>query len=220
MIKVRQISISPVIVNNLTLYTNNSHLIYLENASGYIIYKGNVIQINEKSAVLLPPLEYIKISIYSNDSLINAKIFSSNCKNKLLRKRIYSDISFHPHINLYTRNFPISLHSNMGARDRYPVFDIARDLIINHSVNIDCKQLASLTNSTLQTLNRRLQKHDITCSKLIVEMKMRKARMLLARTNKKISEISAAIGINQSYFSVLFKNEYGVTPSEFREQLK
>ncbi len=219
MIKVRQLSINPAIVSDLTLYTNNPHLIYLENARGYITYKGNITQVNEKSAILLPPLEHVKISIYCNDRLINAKIFSCGGR-KLLRKRIYTEISAHPHINLYTRNFPISLHSNLDERNDYSLFDSVRDLIVNYSQDVDCKLLANLTNSTLQTLNRRLQKHEITCSKLIVEMKMRKARMLLARTSKKISEVSAAVGINQSYFSVLFKNEFGTTPSEFREKLK
>jgi two-component system response regulator YesN len=43
---------------------------------------------------------------------------------------------------------------------------------------------------------------------------------MLKNTSKSIKEITAETGYNdQNYFSRLFKNKFGVSPTEFRNQL-
>ncbi len=52
----------------------------------------------------------------------------------------------------------------------------------------------------------------------IIRMRMEHALYLLKSTNKKIYEITTALGYqNPQYFSILFKKHYGMTPNEFRE---
>ncbi len=220
MIKVRQISVEQATVNNFSFYTNNPHLVYVENAQGYLVYKGNVIKINEQGVVLIPALEKVQVSIYSDDSNINISLYSWSQKHKGLREKLYSSMSEYSHLNMYMRKFSSALISNFNKKDDYLFIDIAKDIIFEKSDSITCKNLAYCTHTTIQTLNRRLQKLGTSGSKLIIDIKLRKARLLLARTNKKISDISQTIGINQSYFSVIFKNEYGLTPSEFRGSFK
>lgn len=57
-----------------------------------------------------------------------------------------------------------------------------------------------------------------TLIKYITEIKMEKAKMLLDSGSMKMGEIARACGYeNQSYFNRAFKNYYGLTPKQFRE---
>ena len=48
---------------------------------------------------------------------------------------------------------------------------------------------------------------------------MKKAKELFEESNWKIVDIGKACGYtNQPYFNKLFKNYYGVTPKQYREQ--
>lgn len=56
-----------------------------------------------------------------------------------------------------------------------------------------------------------------TVNDFIVKVRMDKARILLEKTDMKLYEIAERVGMTDSnYFSTLFKNEYGVTPSKYR----
>ena len=55
--------------------------------------------------------------------------------------------------------------------------------------------------------------------KYLTDYRMKKARELLESSNMKIIDVGKACGYqNQSYFNKLFKNYYGITPKQFREQ--
>ena len=61
---------------------------------------------------------------------------------------------------------------------------------------------------------------DQTLVKYITDIKMQKAKQLLEEGNLKIVQIGRACGYeNQSYFNRLFKNYYGVTPKQYRENV-
>ena len=52
-------------------------------------------------------------------------------------------------------------------------------------------------------------------------MRLARARELLKNPRTPIKEISAAAGFNdQNYFSRIFKNKFGITPTEFRNVAK
>lgn len=56
--------------------------------------------------------------------------------------------------------------------------------------------------------------------KYVTDVKMAKARKFLEDKEMKIIQIGRACGYeNQSYFNRLFKNYYGITPKQYREQL-
>ncbi len=55
----------------------------------------------------------------------------------------------------------------------------------------------------------------------LTDLRMRKARELLRNPRTPIKEISAEVGFNdQNYFSRIFKNKFGMTPTEFRNVAK
>ncbi|HHW47521.1 MAG TPA: response regulator [Clostridiaceae bacterium] len=57
-------------------------------------------------------------------------------------------------------------------------------------------------------------------SEFISNLRLSEARKLLLKTNMQISEIAETVGYpNISYFSTVFKNKYGISPSSFRNKL-
>jgi len=59
----------------------------------------------------------------------------------------------------------------------------------------------------------------ISINKYITLFRMEQAKQLLLTTNRKIVDIGKDVGyVNFPYFSSLFKNHYGKTPSQFREE--
>ena len=55
----------------------------------------------------------------------------------------------------------------------------------------------------------------------LTDLRMRKARELLKNPRSSIKEISSEVGFNdQNYFSRIFKNKFGMTPTEFRNVAK
>ena len=57
--------------------------------------------------------------------------------------------------------------------------------------------------------------------KVLNEYRLGKAAWYLGTTNKKISEISNMVGINDArYFGFLFKKAFGATPLEYRNTVK
>lgn len=62
-----------------------------------------------------------------------------------------------------------------------------------------------------------IQEKGIGINKYIKNVRMEKARELLLGTNMKISDISEQVGYsNLSYFCRSFRNEYGMTPDQYR----
>lgn len=63
------------------------------------------------------------------------------------------------------------------------------------------------------------QRTGITPMRYLTQYRMKRARTLLENTDLKITDIMQACGYNSSsYFSTVFKAEYGYTPTGYREQ--
>ena len=90
-----------------------------------------------------------------------------------------------------------------------------------------------VTDVTLSTLAQRMflsekqvarlikRAYGTTLSELILNKRMSVAEKLLLTTDKSISEIAKELNLkNESYFFVLFKKKYGVTPLKYRNQFK
>ncbi len=58
-------------------------------------------------------------------------------------------------------------------------------------------------------------------SEIIETRKLTEAKNLLITTDKTVSEIGFELGYNEkSYFSNVFKKKSGLTPTEFREEMR
>jgi two-component system response regulator YesN len=54
----------------------------------------------------------------------------------------------------------------------------------------------------------------------LMKFRLEKARKMLKETNLKIYQVGSMLGYNNiSYFCSIFKNYYGVSPSEYREKI-
>lgn len=61
--------------------------------------------------------------------------------------------------------------------------------------------------------------HDMTIAIYIREMRLQKAEYLIRKAEYNISEVVYSIGLtSRSYFSRIFKNRYGSTPTDYRKK--
>ncbi len=204
MLKFRQLQIPVTLLKNFTFYSHSSHLIYIYNAQGYISHSNKIIKIHESSIVDIPLLEEVHISLYSESKTIKIWLISSPILNKYKMTKSYHEIAD----NYYS-------HLNDLSYEKEKI-DKAYDVILKNITDISCTVLAKELYTTSQTLNRYLQKHNTSSLRLIIELKMKLARFMLARTKKPIHCIAKVIGLEASQFSVAFKNEFNVTPLNYR----
>ncbi len=78
---------------------------------------------------------------------------------------------------------------------------------------------ASLVDSSVRTLSRRLSGSGTTYQAVIDELRFERASTLLRETDEPIRDIAAATGFkDQGNFSRLFRRIAGVSPREYRQQ--
>ena len=85
--------------------------------------------------------------------------------------------------------------------------------------NLNVQEYASLLHITPNHLNKRVKSETgKTASTIINEITILEAKVLLLQTRMSIGEISMELGFEDaSYFSRLFKNQTGRTPSNYRD---
>ncbi|WP_228850721.1 helix-turn-helix domain-containing protein [Aegicerativicinus sediminis] len=92
------------------------------------------------------------------------------------------------------------------------------DQNIHGSISIqDISQHVGLNGNKLQSGFQKLFEKSV--NQYIQKQRMQLARHLVENTDKTISEICDIVGLNsRSYFSKIFKEEYGVNPSELKQK--
>lgn len=100
----------------------------------------------------------------------------------------------------------------------YVVKRIAGDLRSNLTVESLAKEAGTNVNKLQEGFK---YVYDLTVNKYIQNVKLEAAKDMLMNSEKNISEIVLAIGLNnRSYFSKIFKEKYGVNPKYFLKSLK
>jgi two-component system response regulator YesN len=91
----------------------------------------------------------------------------------------------------------------------------------NLSEDISLEQMSEYTNVSSFYLSKLFKEEKgVTFITFITDTRLDKAQKLLKETELSIKEITAQIGYNdQNYFSRIFKNKFGITPSEARKKL-
>jgi AraC-like DNA-binding protein len=94
-------------------------------------------------------------------------------------------------------------------------------LIVSDETEFDLEQLSSQLNMSKSTLHRKIKTlSGLTPLDFIRNVKMKRACMMLRTKELTIAEISYAVGYNNpGYFSKCFKDEFGITPSEYQQTL-
>jgi AraC-like DNA-binding protein len=86
---------------------------------------------------------------------------------------------------------------------------------------LDLQRLAAMTNNSMASFKRKFNKmYDSTPAKYITQKKLEKAQRILAFSLSSIKEVCYECGFtNPSSFSRMFKDQYGCSPTVFRENL-
>lgn len=89
----------------------------------------------------------------------------------------------------------------------------------NYIENIPVSRLAAMCNMSLTAFRKSFKEHAGTSPvKFRNDLKLKKAKEMLETTEYNISEISDILGFTDIYyFSKLFKNRYGCTPSAYKK---
>jgi AraC-like DNA-binding protein len=87
-----------------------------------------------------------------------------------------------------------------------------------HLSGLGVEDIAKQFNMSSRTLSRRMRLvFGMSTQHFILFVRMERARQLILQTSQKISEIAAAVGIeNLSYFGRMFKKQFGQLPSDFK----
>ena len=133
-------------------------------------------------------------------------------------EELWSDSEEMLRMRLYLKQQPVATEED-AQLDRIFI-DKMTDTIVEYieTPDFDVSKLASLMNMSRSTLTRKLKAiTGKTPLDFIRHLKMEKACQLLNDRNKTISEVALMLGYyDRKYFTICFKEEFGITPSEYR----
>ncbi|HHJ64234.1 MAG TPA: AraC family transcriptional regulator [Aquifex aeolicus] len=169
---------------------------------------------NSKKFISFPVDDYLINFLHQLRILSDFINLNNNysCINDLLTLKIKEIL-----IYLFLKNKEISdfiRNSILGDDKIYFLFCIEKHVY----ENITLKELAKRCNCSLSTLKEKFHKYlNQSPKKYINERRLEKAAFLLRNTTDTIDSISRKVGFsNVSYFNILFKRKYKMTPSEYR----
>ncbi len=104
----------------------------------------------------------------------------------------------------------------------YTVHQLVKFIEKNYTRELSNKELAALAGYHEFHLNRLfLKQTGVGMHKYILNLRLEEAKRLIINTNMPISAISDKVGFNRdTHFSSYFKKRFGLTPTEFRRELK
>lgn len=88
----------------------------------------------------------------------------------------------------------------------------------NYMDDLSLEEMASYTGRSLSTFKRDFQKYsELTPQRWITQRRLEAAYELLRTSRRKVSEVCGKVGFkNLSHFSKIYKERYGVSPTEMR----
>jgi signal transduction histidine kinase/DNA-binding response OmpR family regulator len=124
----------------------------------------------------------------------------------------------------YTSELPTESKTNSANKiDRKFINEftaLVETNIANETFAVDdiCKQIGI---SRVQLYRKVKALIGYNVNDYILNVRLQKAKFLLAKENLTISEVAFRVGFaSQGYFSTVFKSKFGVTPSEFKDKKK
>ena len=110
-------------------------------------------------------------------------------------------------------------HSDSTFYDNGVVDEICSYIIENLESNCSVESIADKFNFSANYIRHIFKKKTgISISEFKKTQILKKARLLLKASDRKITDIAAECGYdNPSYFSKVFKNEVGVSPKDYRQ---
>lgn len=147
------------------------------------------------------------------DSKLLYKIIRSQLKNRFDIKRQYatsffSAITEDQTFSAADEQFVLKL--NRFIKENLSNTMLGVDMIVDH-MNVSRTTLFNKMNSLV----------GVSTNKYIRRIRMEVAKEMLSKTNKSVGTIAEETGFSESqYFSTVFKQETGMTPSQFKDSLR
>lgn len=119
--------------------------------------------------------------------------------------------------NKFTVNQMVASSEQLMAQCQTSVSQRVRDIMNNSEYHIpSLDEIAGLLHMSQRSIHRALEKEGTTFREITQHVRTARAKVLLAQSNKSITEISDLLGFSStSSFSTAFKRLCGVTPREF-----
>lgn len=119
--------------------------------------------------------------------------------------------------NKFTANQMVASSEQLLAQCQTSASQRIRDIMNNSEYHIpSLEEIAGLLHMSQRSIHRALEKEGTTFREITQHVRTARAKVLLAQSNKSITEISDLLGFSStSSFCTAFKRLCGVTPREF-----
>lgn len=188
-----------------------------------VIYRFLAASLEEKA---IYKKDYLHISTKEDENGLNNtyQLFEQMTKELLQQKPGYLYI-FHGLVErlfgeLQDKNFHQLLHVTLASSVEEQLFEHIKSLIEENPGKYSRQELANELNYSGDYLNRIVKKFSgYTITRYCQKIALQQARTLLIETEKSVASVMEDLGFkNSTHFYELYKEEFGVLPSESRKE--
>lgn len=120
---------------------------------------------------------------------------------------------------------PLNYHCTLAEISRsndYLIFERIHHLLMDNDGRLSRQEIAQKINYSGDYINRIVNKYTgMSLHDYGMSLCIKKAAKLITSTERSISDIAISLGFtNRTYFYKIFSKKYGVTPKEYRKQIK
>ena len=162
--------------------------------------------------------------IHTGTSLEYKKIFTQMIQELKLCKEDYEEL-----LVIYLQHLLIMLHRLVNVKPKTKTHALIEEMNNavrffheNYNKSICIEEYAAEHHMSVSWFIRNFKEYTtMTPAQYILSLRISNAQTLLESTNYNVTEIADIVGYdNPLYFSRIFKKQSGMSPSEFRKQLK
>lgn len=162
--------------------------------------------------------------IHTRTSLEYKKIFTQIIQELKLCKEDYEEL-----LVCYLKHLLILLHRQINVKPKGKTPALMEEMNVavrffheNYNKPICIEEYAADHNMSVSWFIRNFKEYtQMTPTQYILSLRISNAQTLLESTNYNVTEIADIVGYdNPLYFSRIFKKQNGMSPSEFRKQLR
>ena len=222
----------------------NWELIYCTSGSGELVFSGKSFVYKEDTVAIIPPMcphinksdgGFTNIHTLISDAALNVAdpVVISGLKNENLRNAFEGLFYYYSQgrsesgalLPIYSQLIVIMLEAMLSRDERYTdvVRQIVDEILKNYpDPNFDmntCLQSYSFSTEYLKRIFK--QEIGMTPRQFLTEKRLENAakNLTIGSENMNISEIARMCGYTDPlYFSKLFKNKFGVSPKNYRQE--